>query len=138
VHLNFPLSGKAEAQLAAAVCSSPPKGRARWTLELSADELVRLTERDNISRETVRRRDQRVIITVTKCRPREAVIRMHKFHVGQLVQFNPDRGERWTAPGGLYEVTKQLPHNGREYRYRIKSVREEHERTAGESQLTSA
>jgi hypothetical protein len=37
-------------------CSSPPKGRARWTLELLADELVRLTEHDNISRETVRRR----------------------------------------------------------------------------------
>jgi hypothetical protein len=68
----------------------------------------------------------------------KAVIQMHKFHVGQLVQFNPDRGERWTAPGGLYEITKQLPHNGREYRYRIKSVREEHERTAGESQLSSA
>jgi hypothetical protein len=136
--LNFPLSGKTEALLVAAACSSPPKGRARWTLELSADELVRLTEHDNIARETVRRRDQRVIITVTRYQPREAVIRMHKFHVGQLVQFNPDRGERWTAPGGLYEVTKQLPHNGREYRYRIKSVREEHERTAGESQLTSA
>jgi hypothetical protein len=25
----------------------------------------------------------------------KAVIQMHKFHVGQLVQFNPDRGERW-------------------------------------------
>jgi hypothetical protein len=57
----------------------------------------------------------------------KAVIQMHRLHVGQLVQFNPDRGERWTAPGGLYEVTKQLPHNGREHRYRIKSVREEHE-----------
>jgi hypothetical protein len=51
----------------------------------------------------------------------KAVIQMHKFHVGQLVQFNPDRRARWTAPGGLYEVTKQLPHNGREYRYRIKA-----------------
>jgi hypothetical protein len=45
---------------------------------------------------------------------------MHKFDVGQLVRFNPDRGERWTAPGGLYEVTKQLPHNGRKYRYGAK------------------
>ena len=34
----------------------PPKGRARWTLELLAGELVRLTEHDDISRETVRRR----------------------------------------------------------------------------------
>ena len=50
------LSGKEEALLVATACSSPPKGRARWTLELLADELVRLTEHDNISRETVRRR----------------------------------------------------------------------------------
>src|SRR5262252_1783711 len=50
------LSGKEEALLVATACSSPPKGRARWTLELLADELVRLTEHNNISRETVRRR----------------------------------------------------------------------------------
>jgi transposase len=50
------LSGKEEALLVATACSSPPKGRARWTLELLAGELVRLTEHDNISRETVRRR----------------------------------------------------------------------------------
>ena len=68
----------------------------------------------------------------------QAVIRMHKFSIGQLVQFNPDRGERMTAPSGPYEVTRQLPHNGQEYEYRIKSAREEHERTARESQLSSA
>src|SRR5262252_6702354 len=50
------LSGKEEALLVATACSSPPKGRARWTLELLADELVRLTAHDDISRETVRRR----------------------------------------------------------------------------------
>jgi transposase len=50
------LSGKEEALLVATACSSAPEGRARWTLELLADELVRLTEHDNISRETVRRR----------------------------------------------------------------------------------
>jgi hypothetical protein len=32
-------------------------------------------------------------------------------------------------------VTKQLPHNGREFEYRIKSSSEEHERVAGESEL---
>ena len=37
------------------ICSIPPEGRARWTLELLADEMVRLTEHDNIYRETVRR-----------------------------------------------------------------------------------
>jgi hypothetical protein len=32
-------------------------------------------------------------------------------------------------------VTKQLPHNGREFEYRIKSASEEHERVAGKSEL---
>ena len=50
------LSGKEEALLVATACSNPPEGRARWTLELLANELVRLTEHDSISRETVRRR----------------------------------------------------------------------------------
>jgi len=50
------LSGREEALLVATACSSPPAGRARWTLELLADELVRLTAHEAISRETVRRR----------------------------------------------------------------------------------
>ena len=62
---------------------------------------------------------------------------MHKFHVVQLVQFNPNRNERFT-PAGAYEVTKKLPHNGQEYEYRVKSAREQHERIAKESQLSSA
>ena len=63
---------------------------------------------------------------------------MHKFTVGQLVQFHPDRNEQGSAARGPYEVTKRLPHNGREYEYRIKSQREEHERIARENQLSSA
>src|ERR1700752_5101919 len=50
------LSGKEEALLVAIACSSPPKGRKRWTLELLADQLVKLTGHDNLSRETIRRR----------------------------------------------------------------------------------
>jgi transposase len=50
------LTGKQEALLVATTCSKPPQGRARWTLELLADEMVRLTEHDKVSRETVRRR----------------------------------------------------------------------------------
>jgi transposase len=50
------LSGKQEALLVATACSSPPKGRVRWTLELLADAIVNLTEHASISRETVRRR----------------------------------------------------------------------------------
>ena len=50
------LTGKEEALLVATACSRPPAGRARWTLELLAGELVRLTEHASLSRETVRRR----------------------------------------------------------------------------------
>lgn len=50
------LSGKEEALLIATACSNPPLGRARWTLELLSEELVKLTEHDSLSRETVRRR----------------------------------------------------------------------------------
>lgn len=50
------LTGKEEALLVATACSNPPPGRARWTLELLADTMVKLTEHDCISRETVRRR----------------------------------------------------------------------------------
>ena len=53
---NRKLTGKEEALLVATACSKPPQGRARWTLELLAGELVRLTEHDSLSRETVRRR----------------------------------------------------------------------------------
>ena len=50
------LTGKEEALLVATACSAPPQGRKRWTLELLADAVVRLTEHDEVSRETVRRR----------------------------------------------------------------------------------
>jgi transposase len=50
------LSGKEEALLVATACATPPEGRARWTLELLADALVKLTEHESLSRETVRRR----------------------------------------------------------------------------------
>lgn len=50
------LSGKEEALLVAVACSNPPSGRARWTLELLAGELVRRTEHTAVSRETIRRR----------------------------------------------------------------------------------
>jgi transposase len=50
------LSGKETALLVATACSSPPPGCKRWTLDLLAGEMVRLTEREALSRETVRRR----------------------------------------------------------------------------------
>ena len=50
------LTDKEEALLVATACSSPPAGRARWTLELLAGEIVKLTSHESLSRETVRRR----------------------------------------------------------------------------------
>ena len=50
------LTGKEEALLVATSCSNPPAGRARWTLELLAGEMVKLTAHESLSRETVRRR----------------------------------------------------------------------------------
>jgi transposase len=53
---NRKLSGHDEATLVALACSKAPPGRARWTLELLAGELIRLTDHKSLSRETVRRR----------------------------------------------------------------------------------
>jgi transposase len=50
------LSGKETALLVATACSSPPEGRKRWTLDLLAGAMVRLTVHEELSRETVRRR----------------------------------------------------------------------------------
>jgi transposase len=50
------LTGREEALLVATACSKPPAGRARWTLDLLAGEMVKLTEHADLSRETVRRR----------------------------------------------------------------------------------
>ena len=50
------LTGKEEALLVATACASPPEGRARWALNLLADAIVKLTDHQSLSRETVRRR----------------------------------------------------------------------------------
>jgi hypothetical protein len=59
----------------------------------------------------------------------------HKFHVGESVTLKPSISRN--VPGGIY-VTNQLPHNGREFEYRVKSANEQHERVAGEGELTKA
>ncbi|MEK7069580.1 MAG: IS630 family transposase [Patescibacteria group bacterium] len=48
------LDGAAEAQLVHLACSTPPAGRARWTLRLLASQLVLLEVVESISHETVR------------------------------------------------------------------------------------
>lgn len=42
------LSGKEEAILVATACAKPPEGRARWTLELLAGEMVTLTAHEGL------------------------------------------------------------------------------------------
>lgn len=50
------MDGRAEAHLIALACSAPPSGHKCWTLQLLADELVKLAqiEFDSVSYETVR------------------------------------------------------------------------------------
>jgi transposase len=50
------LTGPEEALLIATACSTPPAGRARWTLALLADAVVALTPHARVSRHTIRRR----------------------------------------------------------------------------------
>lgn len=49
------LDGKQEAFLVALACSKAPAGREHWTLQLLADEMVRLEVVGSLSDETVRR-----------------------------------------------------------------------------------
>ncbi len=50
------LSKKQVALVSALACTDAPSGRAKWTLELLAGEVVRLTDHESLSKETVRRR----------------------------------------------------------------------------------
>ena len=50
------LGASDEALLVAVACSHPPSGRARWTLDLLAREMVRLTSHEALSGDTVGRR----------------------------------------------------------------------------------
>lgn len=48
------LDAKAEATLVATACSSPPKGRERWTIRLLADRVVEMGVVEAVAPETVR------------------------------------------------------------------------------------
>lgn len=50
------LSAKEVGLLVATTCSEPEAGRSRWTLEMLANAMVRLTEHDSISASTIGRR----------------------------------------------------------------------------------
>jgi hypothetical protein len=57
----------------------------------------------------------------------------HKFHLGQTVAYNPQKGI-WAARS-VYIVTAKLPERDGEFEYRIRSALEEHERLVRESEL---
>lgn len=58
----------------------------------------------------------------------------HKFKVGQLVDYSPGRLDA-PASSSAYKVVRQLPAEGGDRQYRIKSTAEPYERIARESQL---
>ena len=47
------VTGDVEARIIAVACSTPPEGRARWTLRLLADKAVELRILDSVSHETI-------------------------------------------------------------------------------------
>lgn len=56
--LNRPkpaFDGEKEAQLVALVCSAPPDGANRWTLEFVKDRLIQMQVVENVGKETIRR-----------------------------------------------------------------------------------
>jgi len=57
--------GEKEAKLIALACSSPPKGRVRWTVRLLADELVRLDIFVCISKSSVQNALKKMNLSLT-------------------------------------------------------------------------
>ena len=52
---NYPrkVTGDVEARICVIACSDPPEGRSRWTMQMIADELIRLEVVDYITDSTV-------------------------------------------------------------------------------------
>ena len=65
---------------------------------------------------------------------RQALLRTHKFTIGQNVRYTAGPFGRFGASGS-FKIVKLLPSDGEEQQYRIKSATEAFERVAKESQL---
>ena len=59
---------------------------------------------------------------------------MSKFRSGQLVRLNRNMSNN-SAASGEYKIVRPLPENNGQLQYRIKSVREAHERVVNEGDL---
>lgn len=66
---------------------------------------------------------------------RAQVQRMHKFKVGQMVDYAPNRTGMSASSRG-YKIVRLLPREGVDVVYRIKSAAETFERVAKEQELT--
>lgn len=60
-----------------------------------------------------------------------------RFRAGQTVRLNGALSRRFAA-GGEYKIVRPLPDTAGERQYRIKSMREPHERVVNESDLEVA
>lgn len=58
----------------------------------------------------------------------------HSFSVGQSVELFPGRLDG-NVPRGTYTVQRLLPNDGADREYRVRNVRDGHERVVRESQL---
>lgn len=58
----------------------------------------------------------------------------HSFTVGQSIELALNRFDG-TAPAGLYTVVRLLPNDSSDREYRVKNVRDGHERVVRESQI---
>ena len=58
-----------------------------------------------------------------------------KFKVGQMVDFSPNRSAV-PASGREYKIVRLLPDEGGQRQYRIKTIAEQFERVAKESELS--
>jgi hypothetical protein len=59
---------------------------------------------------------------------------LHSFTVGQSIEFVPARFDG-TAQRGTYTVVRQLPNDSSDREYRVRNVRDGHERVVRESQI---
>ena len=58
----------------------------------------------------------------------------HKFAIGQTVRFSPDRNQEGTSRGS-FKIVRLLPAERGNPQYRIRSLRDGHERVVVESDL---
>ncbi len=66
----------------------------------------------------------------------ETIVTLHKFQVGQVVDFLPGPRDA-NIPRGRYKVQRLLPSETRDPQYRVKHAVDGHERVVPESQLAA-